>query len=221
MAQLRQEWSAGTVRRRERSADPLPARAPPATALPPLARRRVSLPPRAVEKRHCSATIGVSGQLKKRPCGRSRVRRKSRVWSLRRGSWKNVRERPETRAPRIDLVVRHFNRRRRRDSSWPCQQRSQRRHDWHGFQSRARYQTRWHARASLYGCQPMSVQHRPDYLAERALGPESSARHIRLFRRQPVVQRQRFGRSPAAALTPLSRRHRRLMRRRLVRAFMR
>lgn len=198
MASLLQERSAEAVSR------PLPAQAAPA---PVPARKKVSMPPRAVEKRRCSAPISASGQLKKRPCDTLASGAKA---DYGRFGWvvgKNVREKPETCAARIDPVVRHFCHWRRRGPSAACQQRSQRRHDWHGFQSRARCQTRWYARASLCRCQPMPVQHRPDHLAERALGPEPASRHIRLFRRQPVVQRQRFGRSSATALTPLSRRH--------------
>ena len=71
------------------------------------------------------------------------------------------------------------------------QQWLQGRHDRHGFESRASYQARWLAHAPLCGHQPMPIQYRPDNLAERTLGPESSARHIGLLRRRPVVQRQR------------------------------
>ena len=83
------------------------------------------------------------------------------------------------------------------------QQRLQRRHDRHGFESRASYQARWLASASLCGRQSMPVQYRPDNLAEWTLGPDSSSRHIGLFRRRPVVQRQRTGCASPPALGAL------------------
>lgn len=135
-----------------------------------------------------------------------RVYPKSRLCLCSAGWWENVREklRLEMGVPRMDRVVNDPRCRPYRDFSATGQQWLKRRHDRHGFKSRAAYQARRHAGASLCGCEPMPVQYRPDHLAERALGPKPSSRDIGLFRRESVLRRQRLGcaSSPALALLP-------------------